>query len=77
MQALAKRHTNMFRIMPYGVTVGALTIIFIFIAEIMLAQRNLDPSYIMLGSFILFVLYLAGLIETAIEVFSGAVSTLP
>lgn len=62
--------------MSYGVTVGALTIVFILIAEILLNQKNLQPGMVIIGSFILFVLYLAGMIETAIELFGSTVSIL-
>lgn len=40
---------------------------------IMIGQNNLDPQAVILGSFILIVLFLAGLIETAIQLF-GTVS---
>lgn len=59
------------RIMPYGVTVGTLAIIFIIIEIIYIAQRKLLPSVMMLFSFILLVLFLAGVIGTAIQLFAG------
>lgn len=62
------------RLFPYGVTVGVLTIIFLWVIEVMLYQRNLLPGVVMLGAFILFVLYLTGLIECAIQLF-GSVRT--
>lgn len=37
----------------------------------MIAQNNLDPSYVILGCFILIVLFLTGLIETAIQLFGN------
>lgn len=55
--------------MPYGVTVGALTIIFIVVENILIIQRRLLPGFMILFSFMFIVLYLAGLIETAIQVF--------
>lgn len=58
-------------IMPYGVTVGTLAIIFIIIEIIYIAQRKLLPSVMMLFSFILLVLFLAGVIGTAIQLFAG------
>jgi hypothetical protein len=57
--------------MPYGVTVGALAIIFIIIELIYIAQRKLLPGIMMLFSFILLVLFIAGIIGTAIQLFGG------
>lgn len=57
--------------MPYGVTVGALTIICILIMLILIAQRRLLPGVMMLASFILFVLFVTGIIGTALQLFSG------
>lgn len=50
-----------------------LTIVFLWILEGMLWRKNLLPGVVMLGAFILCVLYLTGLIESAIQLF-GAVS---
>ncbi|THV63486.1 hypothetical protein D6D28_10641 [Aureobasidium pullulans] len=61
---------------PYAVTVGSLTIFWIIIMIILMAQKKLQPAWVMLASFILIALFLAGLIETAIQLFgSGNVST--
>lgn len=57
--------------MPYGVTVGALAIIFIIIELVYIAQRKLLPGIMMLLSFILLVLFIAGIIGTAIQLFAG------
>lgn len=57
--------------MPYGVTVGALAIIFIIIELVYIAQRKLLPGTMMLFSFILLVLFIAGIIGTAIQLFAG------
>lgn len=38
---------------------------------ILLAQRKLQPAWVLLGSFILIALFLAGLIETAIQLFGN------
>lgn len=43
---------------------------------IMIAQSNLDPSYVILGCFILIVLFLTGLIETAIQLFGNVSNVL-
>jgi hypothetical protein len=58
-------------IMPYGVTVGALALIFLLIEIVYIAQRKLLPTVMMLLSFILFVLFIAGIIGTAIQLFTG------
>ena len=57
--------------MPYGVTVGTLAIIFIIIEIVFIAQRKLLPGTMMLLSFILLVLFIAGIIGTAIQLFAG------
>lgn len=57
--------------MPYGVTVGALTIIFIVIELILIAQRKLLPGIMILLSFTLLVLFLAGAVGTGIQLFGG------
>lgn len=57
--------------MPYGVTVGALAIIFIIVEIVFIAQRRLLPGTMMLLSFILLVLFIAGIIGTALQLFSG------
>ncbi|KAF2259969.1 hypothetical protein CC78DRAFT_555800 [Lojkania enalia] len=58
-------------ILPYGVTVGALAIIFIIIELVLIAQRRLLPGVVMLFSFILLVLFIAGIIGTGIQLFGG------
>ncbi|KAF2716860.1 hypothetical protein K431DRAFT_307413 [Polychaeton citri CBS 116435] len=56
-------------ILPFGITVGALTVVFILVMLLLIFQRRLLPGVIMLGSFILLVLYITGLVETAINLF--------
>lgn len=63
-------HIN--RIMPYGVTVGALTLLFVVVEVILIAQRRLLPGIMMLLSFILFVLFLTGAVGTGIQLFGKA-----
>lgn len=58
--------------MPFGITVGALTIVFIWIMIVLVVQRRLLPGVVIIGSFILLVLYITGLIETAIQLFGPA-----
>jgi hypothetical protein len=57
--------------MPYGVTVGAIAIFFIIIEIIYISQRKLLPGTMMMLSFILLVLFIAGVIGTAIQLFAG------
>ncbi|KAL3418037.1 hypothetical protein PVAG01_11047 [Phlyctema vagabunda] len=52
---------------PYWVTVGALGIIFILVMLWLISKRQLLPGIVILGSFILFVLWMVGLIVTSIE----------
>jgi hypothetical protein len=59
------------RIIPYGITVGALTIIWIIVMLILIAQRRLLPGVVLLFSFILLVLFIAGIIGTALNLFAG------
>lgn len=53
------------------VTVGALGVAFVILILVLVAQRFLIPGIIILGSFILFVLWLTGLIETALQLYGG------
>ena len=57
--------------MPYGVTVGALAMLFILVEIVFIAQRKLLPGTMMLLSFILLVLFIAGIIGTALQLFAG------
>jgi hypothetical protein len=56
---------------PYAVTVGSLTLFFVILMIVLLAQRKLQPAWVLLGSFILIALFLAGLIETAVQLFGN------
>ncbi|KAL5113935.1 hypothetical protein ACEQ8H_008184 [Pleosporales sp. CAS-2024a] len=58
-------------IMPYGVTVGALALFFLTLEIVFIAQRRLLPGAMMLLSFILLVLFIAGIIGTAVQLFAG------
>jgi len=57
--------------MPYGITVGSLTIIYLIWMSVLMAGKNLIPQPIMALSFIFFALYLAGLIGTSIQLFGA------
>lgn len=70
-----QRHTSdMFvgRLFPYGVTVSAMALAFLLLILILAGQRLLIPGIILLGSFILFVLWLTLVIETAIQLYGPA-----
>ena len=57
-------------------TVGSLTVFLVIIEVIMIAQNRLLPGVMMLAAFVLFVLFLTGIIETAIQLFGeGEVSS--
>ncbi|TKA71978.1 hypothetical protein B0A55_06994 [Friedmanniomyces simplex] len=56
-------------IMPYGITVGGLTILFVWIMLALIYQRRLLPGAVIIGSFILLILYITGIIETALQLF--------
>lgn len=58
--------------MPFGITVGALTIVYVLIMLVLIVQRRLLPGILIIGSFILLVLYITGLVETAIQLFGPA-----
>lgn len=57
--------------MPYGITVGALALVFILVEIAYISQRKLLPGLMMLLAFILLVLFIAGIIGTAIQLFAG------
>lgn len=56
---------------PYGITVGSLTVLFVLVGIILQAQGQLDPFLVILGCGILVVLFITGLIETAIQLFGN------
>ena len=58
--------------MPYGITVGALTVFYVIVLILLIFQRRLLPGVVMVGSFILLILYITGVIETAIQLFGPA-----
>ncbi|KAK5061202.1 hypothetical protein LTR84_007744 [Exophiala bonariae] len=53
----------------FAVVTGGLTIIFLIIILILAGRRMLIPGGILLGAFILFVLWVTTLIETAIQLY--------
>lgn len=52
---------------PYWITVSALAILFILGMLYLISQRQLLPGIVVMGSFILFVLWMVGLIVISIE----------
>ncbi len=66
-----------YRLFPYAVATGCITLTFIFILLVLILQRQLLPGIVVLGSFILFVLYITGLIETSIQLYgpTGSVNS--
>src|SRR5699024_4642587 len=54
---------------PFMVVSGALGIFFIALILILAMQRFLLPGIIIVGSFVLFVLWLTGLVETALQLY--------
>lgn len=60
---------NSDRLFPFMVVSGALGLFFIALILILAMQRFLLPGIIIVGSFVLFVLWLTGLIETALQLY--------
>ena len=62
--------------MPYWIAVGALGVLFVILIIALISNRQLIPGIVILGSFILFVLFLTGLVKISIELFgpSGGVN---
>ncbi|KAK4187871.1 hypothetical protein QBC35DRAFT_383934 [Podospora australis] len=62
---------------PYYITVGSLVVAFILLLLWLIYQRRLLPSIVMIGGFILFVLWLVGLIVISVQLWgpSGSVSS--
>ena len=56
---------------------GALTVLFVGIILLLVFQRRLLPGLVILGCFILFVLFLTGLVETSIQLYgpTGSVNS--
>ncbi|GAB1317201.1 MARVEL domain-containing protein [Madurella fahalii] len=62
---------------PYYITVASLAVAFILLLLWLIFQRRLLPSIVMIGGFILFVLWLVGLIVISIQLWgaTGSVSS--
>jgi hypothetical protein len=56
-----------YRLFPYGVTVGSLTVLAVILLLIFLNKGNLTPGMLMIVSFVLLVLYITGIVGTGIQ----------
>jgi hypothetical protein len=56
---------------PYGICVGCITILLVGILVVLSTQDALTPGILMVFCFVLFVLYLTGLIETGVQLFGA------
>lgn len=76
-KTLARKLTPTPRIFPYSIATGSLCLLFLLIILVLIQQRQLLPGIVVLGSFILFVLFLTGLIETSIQLYgpTGSVNS--
>jgi hypothetical protein len=65
------------RYFPYFITVASICLIFIGLINWLIFQRRLLPAIVMLGGFMLFILWLVGLIVVSIQLWgpSGSVSS--
>lgn len=54
---------------PYLITVACLGVVFIGIIYWLIVQRRLLPAIVMIGAFMLFILWLVGLVMIAIQLF--------
>jgi hypothetical protein len=61
--------TRLARLFTFAVLAGSLSILFLAIILALAARRMLIPGIILLGSFVLFVLWVTVLIETAIQLY--------
>ena len=69
---MRSRRVNVYRLFPFGIVTSSLTLLFLLAILVLAAQRMLIPGIILICSFILFVLWLTTLIETAIQLFGPA-----
>lgn len=56
-----------YRYFPYYVVVASLVIVFVLAVIWLIANRRLLPAIVMIGAFMLFILWMVGLIATAVE----------
>jgi hypothetical protein len=60
---------TMARLFPYMVVTSALGVSFIFLVLVLASRHFLLPGIIIIGSFVLCVLWLTGLIETSLQLY--------
>jgi hypothetical protein len=60
-------NTTSTRYFPYYITVTSLVILWLFMLIWLMSQNRLLPAVVMLGAFVLFILWLVGLIVVSIE----------
>lgn len=60
------------RYFPYFIAVSAHTILFIFGLFWLIYNRRLLPAIVMIGAFMLFVLWMVGLVATSVELWGPA-----
>lgn len=73
-ESSARNHSlTLGRIIPFGACVGGLTEFFVWTVLLLSFSRRLFPGLVMLKAFILFVLYLTGMIGSAIQLFGPVI----
>jgi len=73
----ARFHLGVPWLFPYSIATASITLFFLFVLLALIQARQLLPGIVLLLSFILFVLYLTGLIETSIQLYgpTGSVNS--
>jgi hypothetical protein len=76
-KSTCRKLTRISRYFPYWVTVGALSITYICIMLWLISQRQLLPGIVIMGAFMLFVLWTVGLIVISVQLWgpSGSVNS--
>jgi len=54
---------------PFQITVGAISLVFLMVMTWLISQNQLLPGVVLIGSFMLFVLWTAGLVQLGIMLF--------
>lgn len=65
-QTFANQIHSTYRYLPYYITVSALVIVFIWLMLWLIFQRRLLPAIVMIGGFMLFILWVVGLIVVSV-----------
>ena len=66
------------RLFPFQVSAASLALLFLIMMLVSIQQRQLTPGFVIIGTFILFTLWLTGLIEIGITLYGpkGSVNSL-